>query len=140
MVNYASSFNTYQRRGARPQSQATVKVKILFSILFCILVFLNGCRPDRTSVANDMLIGDQIVAALEKYKAQRGSYPDVLSELEPNYIGHITVPRYGEQKWSYVHYCKNDSFGLAMWGKRLTDDGYVYSSERKQWETAENSF
>jgi hypothetical protein len=113
---------------------------ILFSILFCLLIFLPGCGPNRTSVGNDKLNGDQIIAALEKYRAQRGSYPDVLSELEPNYVGHITSPRYGEKKWTYVHYCKNDSFGLAMWGKKLTDDGYVYSSERKQWETAENSF
>jgi hypothetical protein len=111
-----------------------------YCVLFCLVVLLASCEPNKTSVPNDKLIGDQIVAALEKYKATRGSYPDVLSELEPAYIGHITSPRYGERKWDYVHYCRNDSFGLAMWGRKLTDDGYMYNSERKQWEVAENSF
>ena len=109
-------------------------------ILFCLAFFLIGCGSDKSAVSNDQRIGDGIIAALEKYQAQKGSYPDVLSELEPDYIGHITPPRYGTRRWDYIHYCKNDSFGLAMWGRRLTDDGYVYSSERKKWEVAENSF
>jgi len=114
--------------------------KILLSVLCCFGLVFAGCEADKSSIASDKLVGDQIIAALEKYKAQRGSYPDVLSELEPDYVGHITPPRYGEKKWNYIHYCKNDSFGLAMWGRRLTDEGYVYSSERKKWEVAENSF
>lgn len=91
-------------------------------------------------MASDEQLGNQIIAALEKYKAQSGSYPDVLSELEPTFIGKITPPRYGAKRWQYVHYCKTDSFGLTMAGARLTDDDYVYSSERKRWEIAENSF
>lgn len=101
---------------------------------------MAGCVPDKASVAEDKLIGDQIVAALEKYKAEQGSYPDVLSQLEPTYISHITPPHYGERRWDYIHYCTNDSFGLAIWGRRLTDDGYLYSSERKKWQVAENTF
>lgn len=109
-------------------------------LIVCFLLTLLGCRADKSSVKSDELIGDQIIAALDKYKEQRGSYPDVLSELEPSYIPKITPPRYGEKRWNYTHYCKNDSFGLAMSGRRLTDDDYVYSSERKRWEIAENSF
>jgi hypothetical protein len=108
--------------------------------LFCLVALSVGCEADKSSVQNDEVIGDKIVAALEKYKAQRGSYPDVLSQLEPTYISQITQPRYGARRWDYIHYCKNDSFGLAMWGQRLTDDGYLYSSDTKRWEVAQNSF
>jgi hypothetical protein len=117
-----------------------VNLKIRYSVLFCLVFLLIGCEPDKSSVLNDERIGDGIIAALETYKTQRGSYPDVLSELEPDYIAEIIQPRYGEGRWRYVHYCKNDVFGLAMYGRRLTDDDYVYSSERKKWEVAENSF
>ena len=109
-------------------------------LALCLLLLMPACEADKSSVSKDKVTGDQIIAALEKYKVQRGVYPDVLSELEPGYIGRITSPRYGEKKWDYVHYCKDDSFGLAMWGRRLMDDGYLYSSERRQWEVAENSF
>lgn len=117
-----------------------MKMRMACSVLLCLVVLVTGCEADKSSVSNDERIGDQIVAALEKYKAQRGSYPDVLSELEPDYVGLITPPHYGQRRWDYTHYCRNDSFGLAMWGRRPTDDGYIYRSERKQWEVAENSF
>ncbi len=109
-------------------------------ILLCFATLLTACESSKSSVPNDERNGDQIIAALEKYKTERGSYPDVLSQLEPTYISRIVPPRYGQGRWDYIHYCKNDSFGLAMWGRRVTDDGYVYSSERKQWEIAKNSF
>jgi hypothetical protein len=117
-----------------------MKLRTDYFVLFCFVTLAVGCEADKSSVPNDEVIGNKIVAALEKYKAQRGSYPDVLPELEPDYIGLITSPRYGERRWDYTHYCKNDSFGLAMWGQRSTDNGYIYRSERKQWEVAENSF
>jgi hypothetical protein len=117
-----------------------MRLIILLSALCCVVVLFAGCEADKSSVLNDERIGDQIIAALEKYKTARGSYPDVLAELEPDYIANIIQPGYGEHRWRYVHYCKNDAFGLAMYGGRLTDDDYVYSSERKKWEVAENSF
>jgi hypothetical protein len=117
-----------------------MNVKIICSFLFCLVVLLAGCGTDKSSVPNDERIGDQIIAALEKYKTGRGSYPDVLSELEPTYIRQITQPRYGQRRWDYIHYCKNDTFGLAVWGRKLTDNAYMYNSERKKWEVVENSF
>jgi len=109
-------------------------------MLVSLVPMVLSCAPNKSSVPNDQRIGDRIIAALEKYKDERGSYPDTLQELEPTYIADISPPRYGDRKWDYVHYCKKDAFGLAMWGRRLTDEGYVYSSERKSWEVAENSF
>ncbi|SRR6266496_547310 len=117
-----------------------MNVKITCSFLFCLVVLLASCEANKSSVPNDERIGDQIIAALERHKAERGFYPDTLTQLVPAYIKQIIPPRYGQRRWDYIHYCKNDSFGLAMWGRSLTDDAYVYSSERKKWEVAENSF
>ena len=113
---------------------------MLRSILFCVVLFLIACEPDKSSVPNDQRIGDQIIAALEKYKAERGLYPDTLTQLMPSYMRQITQPRYGERRWDYVHYCKNDSFALYMWGRKAYQDGYWYDSDKKAWGVIENSF
>lgn len=117
-----------------------MKLKTSCSLLFCVALLFTGCGHDKSSVPNDERIGDEIITVLEKYKAEQGLYPDTLTQLIPDYMGKITPPRYGQKRWDYIHYCKNDSFGLAMWGQDLTDDGFVYSSERRKWEVAENSF
>jgi hypothetical protein len=116
------------------------KTRYFLPLVLLSLLSLTGCDFNRGSFSADRAMGDQIIVALERYKSEKGSYPDVLWTLEPDYIGQIIPPRYGQQRWDYTHYCKNDSFGLAVWGRKLTDDGYVYFSERKQWEVAHNSF
>jgi hypothetical protein len=105
-----------------------------------VITSLVGCSSSTGSVKQDELIGDQIILALDKYKAEHGSYPDTLWSLEPDYLSQIARPKYGDGRWDCVHYCKDDSFGLAIWGRHTTDNGYVYSSQRRQWEVAENSF
>jgi hypothetical protein len=115
-------------------------VKMLFSVLCCLVLVFAGCEADKSSVANDEKIGDGIIAALEKYKAEQGLYPDTLTQLIPNYVRQIAPPRYGARRWDYVHYCKNDSFALFMWGRRADQDAYWYDSEKKQWGLIENSF
>lgn len=115
----------------------------LLVILFS-LVALAACEPNRASVPSDQLAGDQIVTALEKYKAEQGHYPNQLSELMPSYISQIKSPQYGEKRWDYNHQTDQtsgkDSFGLYMWGQKAYQDGYLYSSDRRQWEVVKNSF
>jgi hypothetical protein len=108
--------------------------------LVCLLAVLVSCQPSKESIPADLKTGDQIVAALGKYKSQTGSYPDVLSALEPDYLRQIIPPRYGEKRWDYIHYCKKDSFALFMWGRKAYQDGYWYDSDKKQWGVVENSF
>ena len=86
------------------------------------------------------MIGDRIVAALEQYRNDIGHYPDRLNDLVPKYIQQIEPPRYGEKKWDYNHRPGENSFGLYMWGRKAYQDGYLYNSEKKQWEVVENSF
>jgi hypothetical protein len=115
-----------------------MKLRLLLCI--CCALLVGGCTPDKTSVVNDQSAGDKIVAALEGYKTDRGHYPDHLDELVPKYISAIKPPGYGQKKWDYNHLATPDSFGLYMWGRKAYQDGYLYNSERKQWELVENSF
>jgi hypothetical protein len=117
-----------------------MKLRTNCFVLFCLVALSVGCEADKSSVAADERIGDGIIAALDKFKTEQGVYPDTLTQVVPTYIKEITSPHYGEKRWDYIHYCKNDSFGLAMWGRKPTDDAYMYNSERKKWEVVENSF
>ena len=78
-------------------STSSVNVRLL--AILCALGALTSCKPDTSSVLTDELVGDQIAAALDKYKVQRGSYPDTLWALEPDYVFPIVLPKYGQKRW-----------------------------------------
>jgi hypothetical protein len=115
--------------------------RIRFHILAVLVsLALSGCGANTRSVAHDLKHGDEIVAALEKYRAERGHYPDTLGELEPNYIAHIKQPRYGEHRWDYIRYCEKGTFALFIWGAKPYHDGYGYKAQEAKWTRIENSF
>lgn len=45
--------------------------------------------------------GNEIVAALERFRERHGSYPSELSELVPCYLRVIEPPLAGSQQWHY---------------------------------------
>ena len=111
-------------------------------VVFCCWLALAfcTCAPDKSSVSSDQSIGNEIIAALEKFRHEKGHYPTQLSELVPKHIPEIKSPSYGEKRWDYNYKPGEDFFGLYMWGKKAYHDGYLYSSQRKQWEVVENIF
>jgi hypothetical protein len=102
-----------------------------------VAVALVSCR--QASIA-DLQVGDQIVAAVEKYRADHGQYPETLSQLAPTYLPSVTPPRYGSRKWDYVTYRDRSDFALFYWGSRPYQDGYAYGAPEKKWEIVHNSF
>lgn len=58
--------------------------------------------------------GDQIVAALERWKAKTGSYPASLVKLVPSELVSIPQPDVGNGKWSYTLRTAQ-SFQLLVW-------------------------
>jgi hypothetical protein len=52
--------------------------------------------------------GAVIVAALERYRAERGNYPDSLPMLVPAYAPAIAQPSWGLQQWRYRRYTSAD--------------------------------
>ena len=68
------------------------------------LAALGGCSSGKWSdsdVAETVKRGDEIVAALEKYKKDKNEYPKSLDELKPSYLSEIPDPTVGTKKWDY---------------------------------------
>jgi hypothetical protein len=106
--------------------------------LLCLA--LAGCQASKASLSNDKLIGNQIVDALDRYKADRGSYPKQLIDLVPNYLSAITPPGYGQKKWDYFEYPEQGAFVLCVSGRKVYQDTLWFDSTKREWEIVENSF
>ncbi len=107
----------------------------LFRAFVCLA--LAGCE-NKTTTPEDFRHGDEIVAALEKYRTAHNHYPDTLGSLEPEYIGQIKQPRYGERRWEYIRYCEKGTYALFMW--RADHAGYGYNVPDSKWTYIDNSF
>jgi hypothetical protein len=55
-------------------------------------------------VLQTMARGDVLVAALRRYKADRGEYPLSLRALVPDYVGRIDMPLAGTPRWNYMRW------------------------------------
>jgi hypothetical protein len=55
-------------------------------------------RPYKQDCIN---IGNTIVDALEKYRADKGKYPEQLELLVPDYLSKIPKHRVSTKKWEY---------------------------------------
>ena len=107
-------------------------------LLLCFAAsIVASCSP---ASERDLPIGDQIIAALERYRADHGQYPESLSQLTPTYMPSIASPRHGARKWDYVTYRDRSDFALFYWGSRPHQDGYAYGAPEKKWEIVHNSF
>ena len=112
-------------------------MRIVCSIVLGLL--LAGCSDERqTTSGEDFRRGDAIIAALEKYRKTRGTYPDTLDALVPNYLPAVQEPDYGERRWDYVPHNEKGTYGLFMW--RRDKAGYGYNVPEPKWEYIDNSF
>jgi hypothetical protein len=84
-------------------------------------------------VRGDESRASEVVAALEKYRRDRGSYPNRLSELVPAYIAAVKPPHYGVKKWEYVHYPKRNSFALFLRARNPSEESYWYNPLRQEF-------
>ena len=102
-------------------------------------LLLAGCdHAHTTATAEDFRRGNDIITAVEKYRAAHGDYPDTLSVLAPNYIRAVEDPDYGEQRWDYIHHAEKGTYGLFMW--RRDKAGYGYNVPEPTWTYIDNSF
>jgi hypothetical protein len=108
----------------------------------CCLIaglLLIGCDGEHQKASvEDFRRGDRIVAALEKYRAEHGDYPDTLSVLVPTYMRAVEDPDYGDRRWDYIHHSMKRTYGLFMW--RRDKAGYGYNVPEPKWEYIDNSF
>ena len=88
--------------------------------LAMVFVFRDENRP----------AGDEIVAAIEAYKAANKRYPDSLALLQPKYLGKIPLPAPGT---NFVYAVPSD--GSDAWFGYQTRRGGIseYDSQTRKW-------
>lgn len=86
---------------------------------------------DAAAVDASKLSGMAIVAAIEKFKTERGAMPASLSELTPTYLPSIPLPSAGRNAWRYHADAKG--YSLAFGVGRDAYPGYYYRSSSGTW-------
>lgn len=64
---------------------------------------------DESALEDSKRRGEQLVAALDAYQRERGSFPEQLDELVPEHIATIEQPIWGLQRWRYRRYSAADA-------------------------------
>ncbi|MDH4240571.1 MAG: hypothetical protein OEW48_13505 [Phycisphaerae bacterium] len=59
-----------------------------------------------------MIIGGDLINALETYHSEHGRYPHALDGLIPKYVTQIKPPRWGDTEWLYT--CNGKGFVLKV--------------------------
>ena len=98
-------------------------------LLVVLVPALGGCdssAPDALNVA-----GNQIVSALEAYRADHGNYPLKLEELQPDYLADVPEANWGNREWHYTP--SETQYGLHVCRGQDHYPCYYYSSKSKQW-------
>ena len=72
--------------------------------------------------------GTMLLAALKRYKAEKGEYPDGLSQLVPKYIKKLPYDLYSKD-WKYIYKKDGDNILLYSIGEDLKDDGSKVESK-----------
>ena len=67
-----------------------------------------------SSVAESQRRGDQLVAALERYKFDHKQYPPNLDALVPEYLGALPLPTAGDRTWRYEPLENGSKFHLRF--------------------------
>src|SRR5687768_17471105 len=75
-------------------------------VLFGALLFSGPAAVGERNQAR----GDQIIAALERYKVANGSYPAALKALVPQFLESIPQPE--DAEWVYLPDASRAEFGL----------------------------
>jgi hypothetical protein len=131
--------NLYPRFARRPIwfIARTVRLVQLQSLLLVPLVLcLAGCSSSQTKINETKQRGDQIIRALEQYRADNSRYPTSLTDLSPKYLPDVPSPTWGLRTWQYESDGKE--FTLRVDESIHTGDGNSrwlrYQGEKWGWQ------
>jgi len=83
-------------------------VLILACLLLLYAIFIEPSPEERARAeAETMIIGSDIINALETYHSEHGRYPNTLDDLIPKYVTQIKQPLWGETGWLYKRHKKD---------------------------------
>ena len=105
-------------------------VVLSFAMLAC------GCGGNWSAeaVAASQARGDEIIAAVGRYQADHGVYPQTLDALVPRYLQRILPPDAGDRKWRYEAVDDGRQFNISFAGPNYDDPVCWYDSSRPHWD------
>ena len=110
--------------------------KLAVIVVAAALLLLIGCSKEKVKRQYATFSrGDEIIAALEKYKDANSKYPDHLTDLTPQYLIAIPPPVMGNQQWKYETSDNGQKWKLTVEGPSSSDQKYWRSPELKIWTT-----
>jgi hypothetical protein len=63
---------------------------------------------DTGDIEESKRVGAVLVEALYRHRAERGTYPDSLEQLVPDYVESVAPPTWGLRRWRYRRYTSAD--------------------------------
>ncbi len=114
--------------------------RVRYLILFAWLLSFTGCRDSdwtAAKIAAAKKLGDMIVAALDRYRMERGRFPDRLEDLVPQYLESLRPVPAGTGKWQYGVTLGGQVYKLGFFGSR--PDSYWYDTSKKTWKHYQGS-
>lgn len=70
-------------------------------LLLLVVLCLPGCSSGRAKIEDTKQKGNQIIRALEQFRADHGRYPKSLTDLSPRHIRELSPPTWGLKMWEY---------------------------------------
>jgi hypothetical protein len=111
-------------------------VRLLPLLLLPVVLCLVGCSSGRRALEETKHKGDQIIHALEQFRADHGKYPKSLADLSPKYMQEVPPPTWGLKTWQYE--ADEKGFTLRVDESIFTGDGNShwlrYMGEKWGWQ------
>jgi hypothetical protein len=103
----------------------------------CVLAFTQaGCRHQASDKQEPTFeLGNEIIAAIERYEERHGEYPEALEALVPDYLERVdaTSWTYGGGGGVFQLY-----FSARLSG--ILTETWKYDSRKKKWSAVDESF
>lgn len=77
---------------------------------------------------------EEIISALNEYKADKGKYPESQMELKPDYLSDIPTSNWGLLPVMFSYEADSTKNEFALEYKVATGCGYYYHSSMKEWQ------
>jgi hypothetical protein len=125
------------------ESRARARAFVAAGLLVLLAIKLGQWQGERFLAQSRDEIAPRVIAALERFRADHGSYPESLVELRPTYLAAIPFPRVGwfdSNDETFIYTYLGDSFLLEfpgiVWVQCAYSPAYVEDTQERQDKTA----
>ena len=112
-------------------------VAIMIVLLGCSCLYVWFYNVDGPTPQKGQEQAAELMAALEEYKQQEGTYPADLSELKPDYLSTLPQPSWRTQ-FEYKTFESGAEYTIHFQKGNNADDWCGFGSWTKEWQCADS--